>query len=182
MRTLLHVCWVSHVVKLCCIIVTSLLWFLQIRYYCFHTCLLHLTRFFICFWEVATAPSRDGVTIYTRWSASSLAGISSRHPSVIPLVYIISVAWYCKNHSFAHYPRHEFWKFLRRQASLIDAIGKVWHCSVDRSMGTCVLLDSFVTTDTIWRKYHQLITHMPKCEANYIRQIRTCSLLSWQFV
>jgi len=120
------------------------------------------------YWQVATYPSCDGVNIFTGWSMASLAVISSRHPSVIPLVHIIALAWYYKITISLIIHAMSFWKFLKKQDSLIDDIGKVWHCIVDRSIGTFLLLDSFVMTGAIWRTY-QLITYTPTNEANYIR-------------
>ena len=161
--------WVSHVVKLCYIIVTSLL-----DSYKFETtvskhvyCILR--DFMSVYWKVATSPSCNGVNILTRRSTASLAVIFSRHPLVILLVYIIALAWYYKITISLIIHAMSFWKFLKKQDSLIDAIGKVWHCSVDRSIGTSLLLESFIRTDAIWRTYHQLITYTPTNEANYIR-------------
>jgi len=116
-ETLLHNCYQSP-------------WFLQVRDYCFQTCLFRLPRFclfffFLFFGQVASSPSCDGVNIFTRWSTASLAVISSRHPSVIPLVYIIALAWYYKITVSLFVHAMSFWKFLKKQDSLIDAIGKL---------------------------------------------------------
>jgi hypothetical protein len=138
--------WASHVVKLCYIIVTSLL-----DSYCVQTCLLHLIRFYVCSLESSHFPVVwRGEHIHALIHGVS-GVISSRHPSVIPLVYIIALAWYYKITILLIIHAMTFWKFLEKQDSLIDAVGKVWHCSVDRSVGTSLLLDSFITTDAIWR-------------------------------
>ena len=154
-ETLLHNCYQSP-------------WFLLVRDCCFQTCLLHLTRFYVCLLESSHFPVVwRGEHIHALIQGVSGCDFQSSSFSYSARVYY-SPAWYYKITMSLIIHATSFWKFLKKQDSLIDAVGKVWHCSVNRSIGTSLLLDSFVTADAIWRTYHQLTTHTPTNEANYV--------------
>jgi hypothetical protein len=106
--------------------------FLQVRDFCFQTCLLHLTRFHVCLLESIHCPVVwQGERVHALIHGVSGCDFQSSSFSYsVRIFYSPSlILW---NHNFVHYSRSEVWKFLKRQIDRCYRQSMALHCRSKR--------------------------------------------------